>query len=125
MRGGSAGDLYVTVGVLEHELFVRDGDDVIYELPVNFVQAALGDEIEIPTLYGDNKITIPAGSQTGREFRMKNKGIPHLRRHGQGDQIVKLRVVTPESLTKEQRRLFEELSDTLGTVKRDGKKPAS
>ncbi len=125
LRGGSAGDLYVTVGVLEHELFVRDGDDVIYDLPVNFVQAALGDEIEIPTLYGDNKITIPAGSQTGKEFRMKNKGIPHLRRHGQGDQIVKLRVVTPESLTKEQRRLFEELSDTLGPAKKDGKKPGS
>jgi len=125
LRGGSAGDLYVTVGVLEHELFVRDGDDIIYELPVNFVQAALGDEIEIPTIYGDNKITIPAGSQTGREFRMKNKGIPHLRRHGQGDQIVKLRVVTPESLTKEQRRLFEELSDTLGPAKKDGKKPGS
>lgn len=122
LRGGSSGDLYVTIGVLEHELFVRDDDDIIYELPVNFVQAALGDEIEIPTLYGDNKITIPSGSQTGREFRLKNKGIPHLRRHGHGDQIVKLQVVTPESLTKEQRKLFEELSDTLGPAKKDGKK---
>jgi molecular chaperone DnaJ len=92
---------------------------------VNFVQAALGAEIEIPTLYGDNKITIPSGSQTGREFPLKNKGIPHLRRHGHGDQIVKLRVVTPESLTKEQRKLFEELSDTLGPAKKDGKKPGS
>jgi len=118
LRGGSSGDLYVTIGVLEHELFVRDDDDIIYELPVNFVQAALGDEIEIPTLYGDNKITIPSGSQTGREFRLKNKGIPHLRRHGHGDQIVKLQVVTPESLTKEQRKLFEELSGTLGPAKK-------
>ncbi|MBA7622510.1 Chaperone protein DnaJ [subsurface metagenome] len=125
LRGGSSGDLYVNIGVLPHELFVRDGDDIIYELPVNFAQAALGDEVEIPTIYGDTKITIPSGSQTEREFRLKNKGIAHLRRNGHGDQIVKLLVVTPESLTKEQRTLFKELADSLGQAKRDGKKTGS
>jgi molecular chaperone DnaJ len=121
-RGGSSGDLYVNIRVQEHELFARDGDDVIYELPVNFAQAALGDEIEIPTLYGDTKLTVPAGSQTGKEFRLKNKGIPHLRRNGHGDHIIKLRVVTPDSLTKEQRRLFQELSDSLGPMRKNAKK---
>jgi len=124
-RGGSSGDLYVTIGVREHELFVRDGDDIICELPVNFAQAALGDEVEIPTLYGKEKITIPSGSQTGKGFRLKNKGVAHLRRNGRGDQIVKLRVVTPESLTKEQRQLFEELAASLGQAKRNSIKPAS
>ncbi len=122
VRGGSSGDLYVNIGVLEHELFVRDDDDIIYELPVNFAQAALGDEVEIPTLYGKEKITVPSGSQTGKEFRLKNKGITHLRRNGHGDQIVKLRVITPESLTREQRKLFEELAGTLGQGKKGGKK---
>ena len=119
LRGGSSGDLYVTIGVLEHEFFTRDGDDIIYELPINFAQAALGDEMEIPTLYGNEKISIPHGSQTDREFRLKNKGITHLGRNGRGDQIVSLRVVTPESLTREQRKLFEELADSLEPAKSD------
>ncbi len=125
VRGGSSGDLYVTISVQEHELFARDGDDVIYELPVNFAQAALGDEIEIPTLYGNTRMAVPSGSQTGKEFRLKNKGVPHLRRNGHGDQIIKLRVVTPDSLTKEQRRLFKELSDSLGPMKKGDKKTDS
>ena len=122
VRGGSSGDLYVTVSVRAHELFVRDGDDILYELPLNFAQAALGDEIKIPTLYGNTKLTVPAGSQTGKEFRLKNKGIPHLQRNGQGDQIIKLRVVTPDSLTKEQRQLFKELADSLGPMEKGDKK---
>ena len=121
-RGGSSGDLYVTINVLEHELFVRDGDDIIYELPINFAQAALGSEVEIPTLYGKEKINIPSGSQTGREFHLKNKGTAHLRRNGRGDQIVRLLVVTPESLTKEQRKLFEELADSLKQANKDKKR---
>ncbi len=125
VRGGSSGDLYVNIGVQEHQLFVRDDDDIIYELPINFAQAALGDEVEIPTLYGNDKITVPSGSQTGKEFRLKNKGVTHLRRNGRGDQIVKLRVITPESLTREQRKLFEELAGTLGRAKKGGKKRGS
>jgi molecular chaperone DnaJ len=116
-RGGSTGDLYVSLNVLPHEFFVRDGDDIQYELPVNFAQAALGAEVEVPTLYGPHKLKIPAGSQTDREFRLKDRGISHLRRNGHGDQIVTLRVVTPESLTKQQRQLFEELSGTLSPAK--------
>jgi len=114
-RGGPAGDLYVSLSIARHELFVRDGDDIIYELPINFAQAALGAETEVPTLNGNHKLSIPAGTQTGREFRLKNKGIPHLRRNGQGDQIVKVRVITPESLSKEQRQLFQQLAGSLGT----------
>jgi len=113
-RGGSSGDLYIFFSVLEHEFFLREGDDIIYELPINFAQAALGDEVEIPTLDGDTKLKIPAGSQTGTEFRLKSKGVPHLSSRGRGDQLVQLLVVTPDSLTKEQRQLFEELAEGLG-----------
>ncbi len=114
IRGGSAGDLYVTLSVLKHKFFIREGDDILYELRVNFTQAALGAEVEVPTLYGNTKLDIPAGSQTDKTFRLKNKGIPHLRRNGQGDQIVRLFVATPESLTKQQRQLLQELGKTLG-----------
>jgi molecular chaperone DnaJ len=112
-RGGPPGDLYVSLAVKPHELFTRDGDDVIYELPLNFAQAALGTEIEVPTLDGATKLKISPGSQTGDEFKLRNKGIPHLRGRGRGDQFVRLRVVTPKPLTREQRRLFERLAETL------------
>ncbi len=112
-RGGPAGNLYVVVSVTRHELFTREDDSVIYELPVNFAEAALGTEVEVPTLHGDSRLKIPAGSQNGRVFKLKDKGIPHLRGGGRGDQLVVLRVVTPESLNKEQRKLFEELGRIL------------
>ena len=117
VRGGSPGDLYVTLSVSKHELFTRDGDNILYELPINFVQAALGVEVEVPTLYGKTKLNIPAGSQTGKVFRLKGKGIPHLRRSGRGDQLVRLFVVTPDSLTKQERQLFQELAKTLDSAK--------
>jgi molecular chaperone DnaJ len=119
-RGGSAGNLYVVISVARHELFTREGDAVLFELPVNFAQAALGAEVEVPTLYGQSKLKIPPGSQTGKILRLKDKGIPHLRGSGRGDQVVRLLVVTPESLTKEQRQLFEELAKSLGTGKKTG-----
>ncbi len=118
LRGGSAGNLYVVLSVAKHRFFTRDGDDVVYELPISFAQAALGDEVEVPTLYGKSQLKIPSGSQTGKVFRLKDKGIPHLHGSGCGDQLVRLLVVTPESLTKEQRRLFEELAKSLGSIKR-------
>jgi molecular chaperone DnaJ len=114
-RGGSPGNLYVVVAVRKHRFFTREGDNIVYELPVNFAQAALGAEVTVPTLYGDNRLKIPAGSQTGRVFKLRDKGIRHLRGMGRGDQLVVLRVVTPESLSREQRRLFEELSKSLGS----------
>jgi molecular chaperone DnaJ len=118
MRGGYSGNLYVTISVKEHEFFIRDNDNILYELPINFAQAALGTEVEVPTLHGNVKLKIPAGSQTGQVFQLKNKGVPHLRGRGQGNQLVKLMVVTPESLTKKQRQLFEELAKDLGKPKK-------
>ncbi len=112
-RGGPPGDLYVSLTVEQHKVLTRDGDDIIYELPINFAQAALGAEIEVPTLEGKIQLKVPASSQTGGVFKLKNKGVPHLHRRGRGDQFVKLRVVTPDSLTKKQHQLLEELAETL------------
>ena len=118
VRGGSSGDVYITVSVEPHQLFTRDNDHIIYELPINFAQAALGTEVEVPTLDGEVKLKVPAGSQTGKVFRLKNNGIPHLHRSGCGDQLVTLVVVTPESLTEKQRQLFQELANSLGPAKK-------
>ncbi len=121
-RGGSPGDLYISISVAEHELFTRNGDNILYELPINFAQAALGGEVEVPTIEGKDNLKLPAGCQTGAVFRLKNKGIPHLRGRGSGDQLVMVSVVTPESLTKEQRRLFEELAGSMDTTSKKDKK---
>jgi len=112
-RGSSPGDLYTDISVLPHELFTREGDNIIYELPVNFVQAALGAEVEVPTLDGKTKIKIPAGSQTGKIFQLKNQGITRLHRIGRGDELVTLFVFTPEKLDEQQRQLLHELGETL------------
>ena len=112
-RGGLAGDLYVALSVKQHELFAREGDDILYELPLSFAQAALGTEIEVPTLDGKTKLKIPAGSQTGTAFRLKGQGVPHLNKSGRGDQLITLFVVIPDKLTKKQRQLLQELADTL------------
>jgi molecular chaperone DnaJ len=117
-RSGSSGNLYITLAVKPHEFFRRDSDDIIYEMQANFAQAALGTEMEVPTLDGKIRLKVPAGSQTGQVFRLKNKGIPHLHRRGRGDQYVTLRVVTPDSLTKKQRQLFEELAETLSPTQK-------
>ncbi len=113
LRGGSTGDLYVDITVRPHSVFRRDGDDIYYELPVNVVQAALGSEVEVPTLNGNVRLKVPSGSQTGALFRLKGKGIPHLRGGSRGDENVLLRVITPEALTKRQRELFEQLAETM------------
>ena len=115
-RGGSPGNLYITLSVRPHQFFIRDNDNILYELPINFAQAALGAEVEIPTLDGKTKLKVPAGSQTGEVFRLKGQGIPHLRRSGRGDQLIILSVVTPEKLTKRQRQLLEELAGSLSSA---------
>lgn len=102
-RGGPSGDLYVVIRVKSHDFFEREGDDIYCEVPLTFAQAALGDEIEIPTLTEKVKLKIPAGTQTDTFFRLKGKGVPRLRGNGQGDQHVKVVVVTPTSLTEEQK----------------------
>ncbi|MFC1982078.1 molecular chaperone DnaJ [Chloroflexota bacterium] len=119
-RGGPSGNLYLSLSAKKHDFFTRDGDNIIYELPVNFAQATLGAEVEVPTLQSNTRLKIPAGSQTGQIFRLKNKGVYHLHGRGQGDQLVRLLVVTPESLTRKQRELFEELAKTFGPTKGQG-----
>ncbi|NIN64253.1 MAG: molecular chaperone DnaJ [Anaerolineae bacterium] len=114
LRGGMPGNLYVVISVRKHPYFKRHNSDVFLELPINVAQAALGDEIEVPTLDGLEKLVIPASTQTGETFRLRKKGIPYLRGEGRGDQLVTVYVVTPKKLTDEQRRLFEELAGTLG-----------
>ncbi|HPT83272.1 MAG TPA: molecular chaperone DnaJ [Limnochordia bacterium] len=113
-RGGPPGDLYVVVRVKPHKLFRREGQDVVLEVPISFVQAALGDEIEVPTLDGDVKLRIPEGTQSGRVFRLRNKGIPHLRGPGRGDQLVHVKVVTPTKLTAKQKELLREFAKAGG-----------
>jgi molecular chaperone DnaJ len=117
-RGGPSGDLIVNITMRRHEYFTRQGDDIYYELPINFAQAALGTEVTVPTLEGDTKLRIPAGCQSGANFRFRNKGITHLQDRGRGDQIIIVSVNTPDSLTKEQRQLFEQLAQSLGQPKR-------
>ncbi|GBF73749.1 molecular chaperone DnaJ [Paenibacillus sp. 598K] len=116
-RGGPPGDLYVVLRVKSHDFFERDGDDIYCEVPLSFAQAALGDEIEIPTLTEKVKLKIPAGTQTGTYFRLKGKGVPKLRGYGQGDQHVKVTVVTPTKLTDEQRELLRQFAGDGGDVK--------
>lgn len=120
IRGGAPGNLYVTLSVKEHEFFSRHNDDILYELPIDFVQATLGTEVEVPTLNGKAKLKIPPGSQTGQVLRLKKQGIPHLHRNGHGDQLVTLFVATPQSLTAKQRRLLQELGDSLGPANMPG-----
>ncbi|RXZ77184.1 molecular chaperone DnaJ [Paenibacillaceae bacterium] len=113
-KGGPAGDLYIVIRVKAHDFFERDGDDIYCEVPLTFAQAALGDEIEIPTLTEKVKLKIPAGTQTGTYFRLKSKGVPRLRGYGQGDQHVKVTIVTPTSLNDEQKELLRQFSGLRG-----------
>jgi molecular chaperone DnaJ len=113
INGGPPGDLYIVFHVEPHEFFERDGDDIYCEVPLTFTQAALGGEIEVPTLHGKVKLKIPAGTQTGTKFRLKGKGVPNVRGYGHGDQHIRVRVVTPTKLTERQKQLlreFEQLS---------------
>ncbi len=110
-RGGTPGNLYVILTVKPHPFFKRQGNDIIYELPISFAQAALGDEVEVPTV--DNKTTmlkIPPGTQSGRSFRLKGMGVPVVHSSARGDQHVAVKVVTPTKLTPEMTRLLEEFS---------------
>jgi molecular chaperone DnaJ len=99
-------------------VFQRHDNDIVMELPINIAQAALGAEVEVPTLDGDEQLIIPPGTQSGRVLRIKNKGVPHLRRsERRGDQVVAIKVVVPTQLNAKQKKLLEELGETLGTPK--------
>lgn len=109
--GGMSGDLYVVVDVLEHDIFERDGHDVHCIVPISFSQAALGSEIEVPTLDGKVQVSIPSGTQAGKKMRLKGKGIQRLGGYGVGDQILTIHVETPTKLNAQQKELFEQLAD--------------
>ena len=111
MNGGPAGDLLITVSVKPHPLFERDGSSVLYEMPISFVQAALGAEVEVPTLDGKVKYNIPEGTQTGTTFRLRGKGIPRLNVGVRGDQFVTVHIETPKNLSKEQKELLQQFAE--------------
>lgn len=120
-NGGPAGDLYVFITIKPHEIFSRDGYDVYCEIPVDFVQAALGSEIKVPTLDGKVKFTIPEGTQSGTSFRLKGKGIPRLNGGGRGDQYVKVKVITLTNLSEKQKRILRQFAETLTDSNRNVK----
>jgi len=119
--GGTPGDLYVVLTVKEHELFERQGDDLFCEIPIKFTLAAMGGTIQVPTLFGKATLKVPAGTQSGTTFRLRDKGMPSLRGGHQGDQLVRFHVEVPGSLTAEQRRLLEEFARVGG----DANEPTS
>ena len=113
-NGGPAGDLIVEVRVRPHPYFQREGTSVLYECMVSFYQAAVGAELEIPTIDGKVKYTLPAGTQTGTTFRLRGKGIPELRGRGRGDQYVSITVKVPTSLNADQRAALKAFAQTMG-----------
>ncbi len=114
VRGGPSGDLYVQVHVKEHAIFQREGNDLYCEVPIDFVTATLGGSIEVPTLDTKLKIKVPAGTQTGKFFRLKGKGITAIRHGGAGDMICQVKIETPVNLNKKQIALLKEFSDSCG-----------
>src|SRR2546426_7368034 len=113
-NAGTPGDLYVVLSVREHPLFAREGSDVVCEVPLSFAQAALGAEIDVPTLDGPARVKIPAGTQSGHVFRLKGHGIPDLNGYGRGDEIIRVVVETPHKLSPRQRELLEEFARLSG-----------
>jgi molecular chaperone DnaJ len=113
-RGGPPGSLYVVLRVKAHPLFQRQESDIILEYPISIVQAALGAEVKVPTMDGASELNIPAGTQNGAVFRLRGKGAPVLRSNRRGDQVVNVKVVVPDKLNDKQRKLLEELGESLG-----------
>jgi len=114
LKGGSPGDLYVYISVRPHEIFQRQNRDIFCEIPVSFPQAVLGADIDVPALDGKTVLKIPSGTQSGRVFRLKGKGVPGLRGEGKGDQLIRIIVETPVKLNREQRQLIEEFARISG-----------
>ncbi|HHV38392.1 MAG TPA: molecular chaperone DnaJ [Tepidimicrobium sp.] len=121
-RGGPAGDLFIYVSVEEHEIFTRKGNDIYFKVPISFVVAALGGEIEIPTLEGTITYDIPEGTQTGTRFRLKNKGVPNVRGVGKGDLYFDVEVEVPRNLTDKQKELLIHFAKEGGEIPKEGKK---
>ena len=114
LKGGPRGDLYIIINVIPHKLFERDGYNVYLEMPITFVQAALGDEVEVPTLDGKVKYKIPEGTQSGTVFRLRGKGIQHLRSSQRGDQLIRVNVEVPKKLSDKQKDLLKDFAKETG-----------
>jgi molecular chaperone DnaJ len=114
VMGGSAGDLYIVVHVKEHEVFERQGDDLFTDIPIKFTLATLGGTIQVPTLQGKAALKIPAGTQSGTTFRLKGRGMPHLRGGSHGDQLIRVHVEVPTALSTDQRRKLEDFAQACG-----------
>ena len=114
IKGGPSGDLYIIVNVKTHSIFKRDGYHVICDIPITFTQAALGAEIEVPTLDGKIKYNIPEGTQTGTIFKLKNKGIQNLRGHGRGDQLFQVNIEVPKALNEKQKEILKQFAELTG-----------
>ena len=112
-KGGPKGDLYVVVHVKHHKVFERRRDDILFETTISFPQAALGAKINVPTLYGEAKLKIPSGTQSGTVFRLKGKGLPHLRGWGKGNQYINIVVQTPTKMTLRQKKILKDLAKEL------------
>lgn len=122
-RNGPAGDLIVVIEEKEHPIFERHGEDILYNLPIGYSQLVLGTEVEVPTLDGKVKFKIPPGTQSGKVFRLRGKGIPRLHGYGRGDQLVRVQLVTPEKVSSEERKLLEKLAEfEREHLKKAGKK---
>jgi len=113
--GAPPGDLYVFIHVKEHEFFRRHGDDIVVEVPITYTVAALGGQITIPTLEGPEPFQVPKGTQSGQQFRIPHKGMPHLRGRGRGDLIPILYIETPTKLSKEEEDLLRRLAEIEGS----------
>lgn len=116
INGGPPGDLYIVFKVGKHPYFVREGDDIYYDLKITFPQAALGDEIEVPTIHGKVKFRIPPGTQSGAQFRIKDKGVKNVHGYGRGHQYVNVKVITPTKLTERQKQLLREFAEISGDI---------
>ena len=121
-RGGSPGDLFVFINVEEHDIFEREGNDIYLILPISFTDAALGAEIEVPTLEGIIDYNIPQGTQTGTKFRLKNKGVANVKGVGKGDLYFTVEVQVPKNLNERQRELLKEFAKESGEEHKEGKK---
>jgi molecular chaperone DnaJ len=114
IRGGPAGDLYVVIHLKEHEIFERDASNLYCDVPISFAMAAMGGDLNVPTLHGDSAVKIPAGTQSGTVFKLRGKGMPELSGGGHGDLLARIVVAVPKKLTAEQRKKLEEFAELLG-----------
>jgi molecular chaperone DnaJ len=123
LRGGPAGDLYVVMHLKPHRFFVRDGNDLLTEVPITIAQAALGDDVEVPTMDGKAMLTVPAGTQSGMIFRLGGRGMSDPQGYGRGDILARVVVSIPKKLTKEQKNLLKQVDDSLGDYAADPRPP--